>query len=212
MAYELVSKQVVYEGKKVSLELHTLRDAAGNEVVKEVCRHPGAVCVLAFVDDGTILLERNRRAAMGGEIVLELPAGTLEVGEAPALCAARELREETGFAAGRIAPVARFYTAPGILGEVMHAFAAFDLTPTPRALETGEEIEVVHVAYTEVLTMIRDGRLIDAKSIVDADDVRAKAANRRRGRPGPAPPARPMARLPTAGRPAARRSAPPSGR
>lgn len=166
MNLEPVSKRVLYEGKKVALELHTFADDQGRRVTKEVCRHPGAVCVLPFLDDQTILMVRNRRWAIGGRWLLELPAGTLERGEDPMNCAGRELQEETGFLAGRLQRIADFYTAPGILGEQMHAFAAFNLQRTATAHEPGEEIEVLAVPWVEALGMIERRELTDAKSML----------------------------------------------
>ena len=164
MPYELVSKRVLYEGEKIALELHTLDDGNGRQVVKEVARHPGAVCVLPFLDADTILLIKNHRQAVG-KTLLELPAGTLGKGEDPMNCAGRELQEETGHLADRLARVGSFYTAPGILSELIHAFAAYDLVPTRQQLEAGEEIEVVPTRYSDAFNLIRDGELVDAKSI-----------------------------------------------
>ena len=121
--------------------------------------------MLAFVDAQTILLVKNRRWPLGGKPILELPAGTLGKGEEPMNCAGRELQEETGYLADRLRKIGTFYTAPGLLGEVMHCYAAYDLTQTHQSLEAGEEIEVVPVAYAEAFEMVRDGRLADAKSI-----------------------------------------------
>src|SRR5688500_11026949 len=125
MAYRLVEKQVLYTGRKVQLELHHLEDEGGGRTQKEIAVHPGAVVVLGFVDEKTILLIRNRRYAVQ-QILLELPAGTLEKGESPMNCGGRELEEETGYLARRIKLLINFYTSPGILSEKMYAFAAYD--------------------------------------------------------------------------------------
>ncbi len=166
MNFELVSRQVLYEGRKVALELLTLEDNRGQRVVKEVCRHPGAVCVLPFLDDETIVMVRNRRWALEGRWIFELPAGTLERGEEPMNCAGRELVEETGYLATRLKRICDFYTAPGILGEHMHAFAAFGLERSQAALEAGEELEVVSVPYARAFEMMAERELVDAKSML----------------------------------------------
>ncbi len=95
MSYRPFDKQVVYAGKRIRLELHRLRNEQGSEIVKEICVHRGAVVILPLLDDRTVLLIRNWRYTVG-ESLIELPAGTLEAGEEPAVCAARELIEETG--------------------------------------------------------------------------------------------------------------------
>jgi ADP-ribose pyrophosphatase len=164
MSYRLIEKQVLYKGKKLTLELHHLEDDDGHRAVREIAVHPGAVVVLPFLDDQTILLIRNRRYTIG-QILLELPAGALQAGESPMNAAGRELQEETGYLARRIKPLANFFTSPGILTEKMYAFAAYDLKQTAPALEAGEEIEVSPVGFDEALRMVRDGQIQDAKSI-----------------------------------------------
>ena len=165
MYNRMVERQVVYDGKKVRIELHHLEDEeTGRRHKREVCVHPGAVCVLPFVDAENILLIRNRRYAVG-ETLIELPAGTLEKNEDPMNCAGRELMEETGFIAGRLKPIGDFYTSPGILSEKMYAFAAYDLTRAKASLEEGEEIELAPAALEEAIDMIRFGQIKDAKTI-----------------------------------------------
>jgi ADP-ribose pyrophosphatase len=164
MSYTLIGKEAIYKGKKVRLELHHLQDEAGKRTEREICVHPGAVVVLPFVDAQRILLIRNRRYAIS-EILLELPAGTLEKGEAPMNCAGRELLEETGYLAQRLRPLVHFYTSPGILTERMYAFTAHDLQRRTASLEEGEEIEVVPATLNEAIDMIRDGQIQDGKTI-----------------------------------------------
>ena len=168
MAYEVAEKQVLYNGSKVRLEVHHLLDAeSGKRTKREVCVHPGAVAILALRGGGdrqTVLLVRNKRYAVGRSL-LELPAGTLEKGEMPIDCAGRELQEETGFLAGRLRPLGTFFTSPGILSETMHAFVATDLEETRQALEEGEELEVEERPYAEVIHLIRDGQIVDGKTI-----------------------------------------------
>jgi ADP-ribose pyrophosphatase len=166
MYNRVVERQVVYEGKKVRLEIHHLEsEETGKRHKREVCVHPGAVCILPFVDPEHILLIRNRRYVVGQTLV-ELPAGTLERGEDPMNCAGRELIEETGYIAGRLKPLGDFFTAPGILSEKMYVFAAYDLTRAQgTALEEGEEIELAPANLDEAIDMIRYGQIKDAKTI-----------------------------------------------
>lgn len=164
MSYRLIEKQVVYDGKKIRLELHQLENDQGRRHQREVCVHPGAVVILAFVDQQTILLIRNRRYAVG-ETLIELPAGTLEKHEDPMNCAGRELLEETGYLAGRMKPLRHFYSSPGILSEKMYVFAAYDLTKQTAALEEGEEIELLPIKFDNALEMIRNGQITDGKTI-----------------------------------------------
>jgi ADP-ribose pyrophosphatase len=165
MPNRLIEKQVIYDGKKVRLELHHLEDEeTGRRHAREVVVHPGAVAVLALLDDGRVLLIRNRRYAVG-QVLLELPAGTLEKGENPMNCAGRELLEETGYLARRLTLIGTYFTSPGILSEKMYAYAAYDLQERKAALEEGEEIELEPTPLDEALQMCGDGRIQDAKTI-----------------------------------------------
>jgi ADP-ribose pyrophosphatase len=165
MASKLIEKQVIFDGKKLRLELHHLEDPeTGRRYKREVVVHPGAVVILGLLPDGKLLLIRNRRYAVD-ETLLELPAGTLEKNEDPMNCAGRELLEETGYLAARLKPIGTYFTSPGILSEKMYAYAAYDLLERKSALEEGEEIEVEPTAFEDALQMIGDGRIQDAKTI-----------------------------------------------
>ncbi|MBP7745096.1 MAG: NUDIX hydrolase [Phycisphaerae bacterium] len=131
----------------------------------DIIVHPGAAVILPVLDDGRLVLIRNYRVAVGEELI-ELPAGTLEPGEAPATCVVRELAEETGYRAGQVTPLVSFYSSPGILTERMHTFVATQLTPGPMELDAGEEIEVTTLTLAEALSAVRAGRITDGKTIL----------------------------------------------
>ncbi|MEY3144326.1 MAG: hypothetical protein RLY21_2819 [Planctomycetota bacterium] len=133
-------------------------------MVKDVVRHPGAVAVIAVRDDGQLVLVRNRRVAVG-RALLEFCAGKLERGEDPRAAAARELEEETGYAAGSVEPLGQFFTSPGFADERMHVFLATQLRPVPQRLEPGEEIEVVLMTPTELEQAMATGAIEDGKTL-----------------------------------------------
>ncbi len=164
MSHRLVERQSLYSGRKVSLEIHHLDDDEGRRIQREVVVHPGAVAVLPFLDENTILLIRNRRYAIA-QVLLELPAGTLEKGESPINCAGRELQEETGYLAGRLKLIGTFFTSPGIMTEKMYCYAAFNLKQTEASPEAGEEIELQPTALADAIDMIRTGQIVDGKTI-----------------------------------------------
>ena len=137
----------------------------GRRHQREIVQHPGAVTILPMVDEHHVCLIRNARVAVG-KVLIELPAGTLEAGEDPALAARRELAEETGYLAESLAPLRQFYLSPGILDERMHVFVATGLTPGPAALEPGEDIEPFVISWQEAMAMVHDGRIEDAKTLV----------------------------------------------
>lgn len=136
----------------------------GSTHFREIVRHPGAVTILPLLGDGRVCLVENFRVSVGQKL-LELPAGTLEPNEDPLACAGRELKEETGFRAGRIELLTVFFMSPGILDEKMHLYLAQELTPGPMALDAGEDLRPLLVAWDEALAMCREGRIRDAKTL-----------------------------------------------
>ncbi|MCS7034574.1 MAG: NUDIX hydrolase [Phycisphaerae bacterium] len=164
MAHKLLERQVLFEGKKVRLEVHRLEDEHGIRFSAEVCTTPGAVVVIPFLDEQRIVLIRTYRHAIR-QYLMELPAGTLMKDEAPMNAAGRELLEETGYLARRLQAIMTFFASPGVLSERMHVFAAYSLEPRQAAPEAGESIEVCPTALDEAIQMIRDGQIQDAKTI-----------------------------------------------
>ena len=126
--------------------------------------HPGAVVILPLLDARRVVLIRQQRVAVS-QVLWELPAGTREVGEAPESTARRELREETGYRAGHMDSLGKFYTSPGILDELMYAYLATDLTFEGQALEEDERIETEVVSVGDVRRMVLSGEIQDGKSI-----------------------------------------------
>lgn len=163
----ILSRTVVHRGRKFNVETVQIPGPGGPgtaPLTRDLIVHPGAVVVLAITDDHRVVMIRNRRFSVG-KILWELPAGTLEVGEDPQLCAGRELVEETGYSAARITPLCAFYSSPGICTERMYAFAATGLTHVGQDLEDDEQIEVELVPMDRVVEMARTGEIEDGKSI-----------------------------------------------
>ncbi|MCS6852444.1 MAG: NUDIX hydrolase [Gemmataceae bacterium] len=158
-------RQVLYQGRKiqVALDIDTLPD--GRSVRRDVVLHPGAVVILPVVDGEHVCLLRNQRPAVG-QVLWELPAGTLEPGEPPEHAAARELAEETGYRAGRWTSLGHFYPSPGVLSEVMHLFVAEELHPGPMNLEPGEELHPQIVPFRQAVAWALDGTIRDAKTVI----------------------------------------------
>ncbi len=164
MAREFAYDEVVFRGRVAEVHKVGLRVPGGEVVQRDLIHYAGAAVILPVLDDGSIVMIRNDRFAVDEEL-LELPAGTLEPPEPPEACAARELTEETGYTAGRLEKLGRFFTGPGTCDEVMHAYLATELAAGEQALEVHERIEPLVVAADEARRMVRDGRLHDAKSI-----------------------------------------------
>ncbi len=163
---ERIDGRRVYDGRIVAVEVDRVRLADGAETLREVVRHPGAVVVVPLRDDGCVLLEHQFRYPVG-RVLLELPAGKLDPGEAPEQCARRELAEEIGQAAAEWRPLARFFSAPGFCDEEMHCFAATGLMPVDGAKpDDDERIEVVAMPLAEAIARVDSGEICDAKTIV----------------------------------------------
>ncbi len=152
------------QGRRIQVAERRVARRDGRTELREMVVHPGSVIVLPLLSDGRLVLIRNRRFTVG-RTLLELPAGTLEAGEEPISCAARELEEETGYRATQLEPLLAFYVAPGVSDERMHAFLARGLTEAEQQLDETEQIEVVPLTLAEVLERIRRLEIEDANTI-----------------------------------------------
>jgi ADP-ribose diphosphatase len=152
------SARTVYDGKLFDVTLERW-----GEHDREIVKHPGAVAIVAIDREGTLTLVRQRREAVRKEL-LELPAGTLEKGEAPLESAQRELAEETGLTGGSWREAAAFYTTPGFCRERMHLFFAHDLESGSATPEDDEELHLVRWPVAEIASHL--GELEDAKTLV----------------------------------------------
>jgi len=163
-----LSSRRVYAGRVLNVDLDTVRFPNGTTGELEMVRHPGASAVLPFVsdpsrDDPQILLIKQYRYA-AEEFIYEIPAGKLDGGEDPRVCAERELREETGCTAERIEHLYTFYTTPGFTDERIHAFMATGLQHGAAAHEKDEFMSLETVPLSRAIELIRSGELKDAKS------------------------------------------------
>ena len=157
--------QELLVSRKFRVVRHVTLARDGKPLTNDVVEHPGAVTILPLLDDGRVCLIRNERVA-AGKTLIELPAGTLEPGEDPALTASRELAEETGYRAATVEKLREFFMSPGILSERMHLFVARGLEPGPAALEPGENIQSLVVSWDDAVRMALDGTIEDAKTLV----------------------------------------------
>ncbi len=162
--HERLNSERVYEGKLLKIDRDRVRLPNGRETTLEMVRHPGASAIVPFITPDDILLIRQFRYATGG-FIYEVPAGTLNPGEDPESCARREVEEESGHRAGRLERLASIYTTPGFTDEVIHLYAAFDLTPVGQKLNHDEVLSVERVPLAEAIAMIDRGELVDSKTI-----------------------------------------------
>jgi ADP-ribose pyrophosphatase len=165
-----ISSKRVYDGKVISVDLDTVQFPNGAVGNLEMVRHPGASAVVPFLDaldspDPRVLLIRQYRYAASG-YVYEIPAGRLDEGETPLDCAARELREETGYSAQLLIPLTTFYTTPGFTDERIHLFAATGLSEGQAERESDEILDLHPTPLSKAIEMIHAGELIDGKSMI----------------------------------------------
>lgn len=151
--------------------LHAFRDTVrlpdGREASREYVRHPGAVMVVAQLDDGRLVLERQYRYPVQS-VMLEFPAGKLDAGEASLACAQRELLEETGYTAASWARAGVMHPVISYSTEFIDIWFAKDLTSGPRKLDQGEFLDVVTATPADLLQACRDGRVTDGKTLAGA--------------------------------------------
>lgn len=157
-------QEIVLRTRVFAVEQMNIQLRGGDWIVQHIVRHPGAVCVLALLDDGRLVTIRNFRIATGAWMN-EFCAGKREPGEDPAHAAARELEEETGYQASSMESLGKFYTSPGFTDELMHAFVARGLRPCPSRLELDERIEVVVRTVEEFEALVRSGEISDGKTL-----------------------------------------------
>jgi ADP-ribose pyrophosphatase len=160
----LLSRRVLWEGSVGSFGLDQVELPGGTRAELALLRHPGAAAVVPFVDALHVVLLRQFRHAAGG-VIWEVPAGKLDAGEDPAICAARELEEETGYRAARIVRTGEIFTTPGFTDERIHLFSAHELTPGTQAHEAHEVIQSEVVPLALALEWIERGEIRDAKTI-----------------------------------------------
>lgn len=154
-----------FRGRLLRIWEDRVRLPSGRESIREIVDYPGAVAILPLLDDGTVVLVRQYRHAIGRDL-LEVPAGTLEPPEPPMACAARELREETGYEAARLEPLARCFTSPGWCTGELWIYRATGLSQVGAAPELDEEVQVEAVGPDDLPRLIQDGSIADAKTLI----------------------------------------------
>ena len=159
-----VSSQSIYDGKILRLRRDEVLLPNGHRSLREVVDHPGGVCVLAIDSQGRALLVRQFRYPYG-QVLTELPAGKLEYGENPDAAARRELREETGAAAGDFRSLGELYPSPGYCGEIIRMYLAKDLSFADARPDEDEFLDVERVPFSQLVEQVLSGEIRDAKTI-----------------------------------------------
>jgi len=170
----VVASRVVHQGHYLTFRVDTIERADGSRAERDVVGHPGAVAILAVDPDGEVLLVRQFRVP-AGRVLLEIPAGTLDVDPATgavedhALAARRELEEETGYRASTWRHLASFWTAPGFATELMHLWLATDLRAADGERlgpDEDEHLRLERMPLRDAIAATEHGEIADAKSIL----------------------------------------------
>ena len=166
MNYKLLKSEIRFKGKVFDHQVDEIEYESGNKGIREIAIHPGGAVVVPVKDDGKIILVKQFRYPLQ-KTLIELPAGKLDKGEDPFVCATRELEEETGYKSKEIKKLGQIYTAPGYCTEILHIYSAKGLTPGNHNREEGElEMEILELPLNQIEKMISDGEITDAKTIV----------------------------------------------
>ncbi len=165
MKFELISSKTIFEGKLFSIQQDELRMPNGKTTKYDIIEHHGSVVVIPVDGEGNLLFVRQYRHAAKDDL-LELPAGTLDSpDEAPATCADRELREETGMAAQNLINLGKFYLVPGYSTELMYVFLATNLYENALAPDDNEFLSLEKIPVAEALRMAEKSEIPDAKTL-----------------------------------------------
>lgn len=162
------SEALIHEGRIITLGMGTFVTPEGDEILREVVHHPGAVSVVPLLDDGQVVLVRQYRAPLEADL-LEIPAGKRDVeGEPVEITANRELAEEVGLHANTLVKLVEFHNSAGFTDEHSFVFLGTDLEPAELDLQGPEEQHMTteRIAFDDALTMIDRGEITDAKTII----------------------------------------------
>ena len=158
-----LSSEMKFDGKLIQVT-YDVAEVNGKEAWREVVHHPGASAVVAIDEDNRIIMEKQFRYALN-DYLLEIPAGKLDAGEDPLVCAKRELEEETGIIASEWISLGTIATSPGFCNEVIHLYVAKGLSKGEIHWDEDEYVEVERYTFDELLQRITEEKIKDSKSL-----------------------------------------------
>ena len=164
---ERISGEDIYGGIFLKMKRDKIALPNGEEAVREYLTHPGAVAVVAILDDGRVLLERQYRYPIA-KACIEIPAGKLEIGEDHLLCAKRELEEETGYMAKKWSYIRRIHPVISYSTELIDIYLAEDLVPGKSHLDDEEFLDVFAAPLDQLIGWVEDGEITDVKTTISA--------------------------------------------
>jgi ADP-ribose pyrophosphatase len=153
------------KGRAINFRIDEVVLPDRSKALREFVEHPGAVCVLPFIDKKRIVLVEQFRYPVN-EVTLEVPAGKLDKGESPLACVRRELMEETGFSAKKIKKVLSYWPTPAFSDEVIHIYTAGGLVAGEKSPDEDEFINTRVMTIDKALDLMRKGRIQDSKTVI----------------------------------------------
>ncbi|WP_075982209.1 NUDIX hydrolase [Bacillus massilinigeriensis] len=162
-----MKSEKIFSGNVVSLQVDEVKLPNGKTSKRELIKHPGAVAILAITDENKIVMVEQYRKALERELV-EIPAGKLEKGEEPRICAERELEEETGYECESLEWLISFYTSPGFADEIVHLYLAKGLKQKENAASPDEDefVQLIELTLDEALQYVKEQKIYDAKTVL----------------------------------------------
>ena len=162
-----ISGEDIYGGIFLNMKRDQVRLPDGQQAAREYLTHPGAVAIVAILEDGRVLLERQYRYPIT-KACIEIPAGKLEIGEDHLLCAQRELEEETGYTARRWSYIRRIHPVISYSTELIDIYLAEDLVPGPSKLDDEEFLDVFAAPLEQLIAWVEEGEITDVKTTISA--------------------------------------------
>jgi ADP-ribose pyrophosphatase len=164
MPFQLIKSEPLFQGRAFKIRRDYMKTPDGRDTKFDIVEHGGSVIIIPIDNEGNLLFVRQYRHAAGRDL-LELPAGTRDGDEPYEVCAAREIREETGMEAGTLIKVGEFFLAPGYSTEFMGVFLATELKHNPLEADEDEFLSVEKIPVKEAMEMAERGEMPDAKSL-----------------------------------------------
>ena len=159
------SSEKIFSGRLIDLYFDQIELPNGKSSTREWIKHPGAVCIIPILPNGNLCLIRQYRYGPRAEFI-EIPAGKLDVGEDPLVCAKRELEEEIGYIAGKFTFLTNIHPAIGFSNEKMWVYLAEDLILSKQSLDQDEFLELYPIPLKKAIDLIYEGKITDVKTVI----------------------------------------------
>ena len=159
-----ISSEMIYKGRILNLRRDKVHVKDNQTSYREIIEHNGGVALAAITPAGKMVLVRQYRKA-AEKAVLEVPAGKIEIGEEHRVTAERELKEETGYTAGKIEFITSFYSSIGYSTEVIYLYYATELIPGEPDFDDNEALDILEFELKDLKKMVLSGEIEDAKTI-----------------------------------------------